>query len=103
VSSEQDRLFDGDTPDPGLNPEMFEPGDESLAVERSEGSGMLLSLRFDPEETDAILARASFEDLGVVAYGKRCILEHARMYSWTKTLPQPWSSAGPNWTYGQGH
>ena len=88
--------------DPDLNPELFEPGEETLNIERSERSGMVLSIRFDPDETDAVLGRASFEDLGVVAYAKRTILEHARMYTWTKTLPVPWNvSTSGGFTLGQ--
>ena len=87
-----------------MSSDEFVPGDEPLALERNpEGSGMVLSIHFDHDEADAVLGRAEFEELPVTEYAKRTILEHARMYTWTKTLPQPWSSAGPNWTYGQGH
>jgi len=71
--------------------EDFEPGEETLNIERSERSGMVLRVRFDPDETDAVLGRAEFEGLKVTEYAKRTILEHARMYTWTKTLPTAWN------------
>jgi hypothetical protein len=68
--------------------------DECIEVERNpEGAGMVVRVRFEPAEVEAVLSRAEFEDQPVTAYIHDLVVEHAQQLTWTKTMPAPWGAA----------